>query len=584
MDLLPFEAFICVISQLPTKDKLNCIRVSKKWHQLIKSSVLYTELKITSQANLDEALSYFCRFAEAGKTVSKLEIQNGGGSNLHVEHIDMLPQLFPNLRHFVNGVFGIKLKERAISDLSPTTFSSWNRLKSLEDYVSEHTLANAILQFGKYEHLTQLSVRCLDLPQYQPDLEIVSPPSFKALMRFVKNAPVLESFSAHNGLIDLSDLETLHTNAPNLQEVDLKEFQFDNKSVELDIVQKPITPASHMRKFKLMQSFSNEMYIEDPSRKSSFLFLLRWFAYFASKYGSLEEFFIEPVGFYGGSCMPSIMVKPFRLLFTAMPHLKKFGINKYLLTSDMLQAMYDSGIRLSALDIWVWSDKDADRQFKAVQNSPEAPFIEELAIKNPEYNDDFYPPELLDNVIDLCKDLPRLKKLTINDKGDCGMFLFNALLKKVPTIETLVFQTMIFGFFRRQEGNPDADEMYMVRNTGHLKHLDVKIANVLSAYHSIKQINSIFKFALDSSPELETFKLGGSMDGVRKAEIRLDFTSNINLKSIDITFYKFAFCICNKAHPNIPPEETDNCVMHIKCHDKVKLNLVRDTKMDYDLL
>jgi hypothetical protein len=96
MEKLPAEVFINIISLLPQQTKLKCIRVCKKWNEIITTSNLYTALVFMNKSKFTKAPSLFNKKNEIGKPVH----------HLHIESLDMdsalvvsLPKLLPHINH-----------------------------------------------------------------------------------------------------------------------------------------------------------------------------------------------------------------------------------------------------------------------------------------------------------------------------------------------------------------------------------------------------------------------------------------------------------------------------------------------------
>jgi hypothetical protein len=95
MDRLPTEVFISIISHLPQRSKLNCIRVCKKWNEVITTYNLYNTLIFKQERKLTQALSLFKRKDYIGYHVRHLHIV---ALNVDPESILSLATLLPRIK------------------------------------------------------------------------------------------------------------------------------------------------------------------------------------------------------------------------------------------------------------------------------------------------------------------------------------------------------------------------------------------------------------------------------------------------------------------------------------------------------
>jgi hypothetical protein len=95
MNRIPAEVFISIMSYLPLSDKMECILVSRQWHEIIAASNLYEELSFREYETFSQALGLFCRKAAFGESVRKLSLYILG----FTEKADslLLPLLLPNI-------------------------------------------------------------------------------------------------------------------------------------------------------------------------------------------------------------------------------------------------------------------------------------------------------------------------------------------------------------------------------------------------------------------------------------------------------------------------------------------------------
>jgi hypothetical protein len=76
MDRIPSEIFIVITSFLPQNDKLTCIRVCRKWFELITESNLYPLPEFHKIGRFHEAISLMNSKKYIGKHVYKLAMKD----------------------------------------------------------------------------------------------------------------------------------------------------------------------------------------------------------------------------------------------------------------------------------------------------------------------------------------------------------------------------------------------------------------------------------------------------------------------------------------------------------------------------
>lgn len=95
MEKLSTEVLIPIFSQLDINNKLECILVCKKWHNIITRNTLYKQLKFKNIVTFNRAINLFNKKQEFGQLVEVLLIEK---FELDIFSILFMPTKFPNLK------------------------------------------------------------------------------------------------------------------------------------------------------------------------------------------------------------------------------------------------------------------------------------------------------------------------------------------------------------------------------------------------------------------------------------------------------------------------------------------------------
>lgn len=95
---LPKGLFVEVISSLETRDKLNCIYVSRHSHEVIRSTCLYANLVFRKRAmdRFKLAFTFLHKYNFMGKQVTQLDVYFENHPDMYT--MLFLPRLMPNLQ------------------------------------------------------------------------------------------------------------------------------------------------------------------------------------------------------------------------------------------------------------------------------------------------------------------------------------------------------------------------------------------------------------------------------------------------------------------------------------------------------
>jgi hypothetical protein len=105
MKSIPAEILIYIF-RLHQNDKLHCMQVCHEWGSIIKSTVLFETLSISSKEGLDSVISTVKQEPSLGTQVKRLLFQAKTGIDFD---ITILPKLFPNVQDcYITGVIRLK--------------------------------------------------------------------------------------------------------------------------------------------------------------------------------------------------------------------------------------------------------------------------------------------------------------------------------------------------------------------------------------------------------------------------------------------------------------------------------------------
>ncbi|KAI8879171.1 hypothetical protein K501DRAFT_276807 [Backusella circina FSU 941] len=351
MDRMPGEILLEIFLLLHQTDKVECMRVCKKWEYSIREFCLLHTLCISSQRQMKKLIQIFKNEPHKRELVDRVFV---------FSRRNVLPFVTPLLSYFPNPrevcLPTLALNEQ---DAKSETYQRWSsHVKHLTEYYSLK-MTTKILGYHVFSRLETLSVyndgRGYDrLPE---------------LVEVLSNAPVLKELRLNHFEFTIDSLEALHAAAPSLESI------YCNEATILIMEHEPKIPsAMNIQPASLMKSFTFSMRLMYNIEHAAY-----FFEYVGIKYPNLEELGLTNLYYY-----TSINQKQEIYSDALTPLCQKLGPQLKKLTTfvpgsiqDMFKWMDDSTCRVKELDIEMSSYTVDD--FK---NSKQPVYIEKLTLRD----------------------------------------------------------------------------------------------------------------------------------------------------------------------------------------------------------
>lgn len=349
---MPGEILLEIFLLLHQIDKVECMKVCKKWEYTVREFCLLHTLCLTSRRQMKKLTQIFKNEPHKCELVDRVFV---------FSHRDILPLVTPLLSYFPNPrEVCLPTLHIGKQDAKSETFQRWARhVKHLTEYYSLTMTAN-ILGCHVFSRLETLSV--LDDGRGYSRLP--------ELIQVLPNAPVLKELRLSRFQVSIESMEALNAAAPSLESL-----YCDNALILIEEHAPKIPSAMKIQPAPCMKSFSLSL--------QTIIFDNIYTAYFVEyvgmKYPNLEEIALTNLYRY-----MNVIQKKEIYSDALTPLCQKLGPQLKTLTSfitgtvqDMFEWMNDADCRVKELDIDVGSCTLDD--FKSAKQPT---YIEKLTIRD----------------------------------------------------------------------------------------------------------------------------------------------------------------------------------------------------------
>ncbi|KAI9475444.1 MAG: hypothetical protein EXX96DRAFT_573317 [Benjaminiella poitrasii] len=448
MERLPTEVFLQIITHLSLDDKLNCILVCSKWHNLITMANLYRSLDFCKQDKLHQAITFFHTQEDRRRqAVQDLTISDCCNS---VHRRASLPTTFPNLKtlKFIATEEPKSIPVDQDSQLKQNV-QMWQRLECVTERLRYYSITLCLLRSPQpVTHLRSIHIIYHSDQFYEESRHAENYYKFRSLLRYLKNAPHLSDLSVANTFVSLKDLECIHQSCPRLESLALNQvnMRFANRHIHLilgsfekvNLNGLPVWKAADSLR-RLTISTANSADDDDVGKDQ--MIQLHWLEYLGQKYPHLTHLSMLPL---------SVDPRPSNLLEeqlmtnfgTTWTQLKSFHSALYPLTAQLIQAMDTNQVQLNQLVLH--GDPDLiEKQLISLKSSKQKETITQLTLQYSKGHpaadtNGWYLKENCGWIESgLLSELSRLRQLTITTIDIeqpiiCYLDTLSAILKHVP--------------------------------------------------------------------------------------------------------------------------------------------------------
>jgi hypothetical protein len=214
MKSIPPEIAIRIFRLLHQRDKLQCMLVCSEWESIIRSTVLFETLRISSKEGLDSVLSTVQQESSYGMQVKRLIFQVHPDRDFDVA---ILPTLFPN-------VLDCYINPYIIISPHSHPFRSWhNRLTQFFEQGIDGI--EFLIKSNIWSNMTTLklsgNIRRLSAENY---------------IYVLKNTPGLKTLKLHCMKYSMDDFEFIHSQLSSLKSLSLKGLSYDGSNPPANII------------------------------------------------------------------------------------------------------------------------------------------------------------------------------------------------------------------------------------------------------------------------------------------------------------------------------------------------------------
>lgn len=547
MKELPTEVFIPVISLLNTSDKLECLLVCKRWHGFITENILYKELSFNNNtADFYNAIALFHDNRKLGMVVRKLAIDN---CELDVHTILSLPKYFPNLRDFQwtesDSLWEIAKKTaNTIFHYPPVQvyaryLGKWKSISNISTNIENTPFVTMLLASATFTDLTSISI---SFQRSQTNTRFQGPSItnirslVKQLIDNIGNAPTLETLHLYYLVIDLDDMEKLHTAIPNLEKLFMENCRIcEDEERVLEISRDKQLVLDH-EGFQFVNNTvrlkSLTIYFDDSFPVLNKVIPL-WLTYISCKYDNLNDVDIGMINGYDISIPNEEFKLPMLKIISKIKRISSYKARLYPFTQDLINIIDCNKGKLKEISIYSNEARDIQNQLKYVNKSRQAKTVEKVNIVVADV--ELEGGAIFNWIISgMSAHLLNLSSLHIEGcVRYTGLVLILRLLVKLEDLS-------LSGI----EINPSETIRSKMATKGRIKSL--KIVFYCDDDIGFESINTVIRLILQSCPLLENFTITGDFSYFDYGTLNLCFFYHDQLKSINVNiegveYYTFSW-------------------------------------------
>lgn len=513
MDTLSTEVLIRIFSRLSVNDKLESILACRKWHIIITENILFKCLTINKTRDFSKAIDLFNKNQRFGRQVENLTIRD---FKLDIFSILSLPGLFPNLKDFI-WIEYPRSDNRTTLQLPPPhvyqqEFSKWEKLVNVCLKVEQLPFASMLFESPRLTHLTSLFV---DFNSLYPNrifyesvlLEIR--PTIKSMIKNIKHAPSLKRFTLNCPVLDLDDMESLHSGAPKLEFIHARCTIIsggvnDNISINGDktkVLNADGLPIAQNRADNvkvILINFAVTSSIYAGSINSSKDALIKWLIYIGCKYNDAKIKVVGMTKFLVGVKQIPEFEQPMVTIISKMSEITSYHAFLYPITKPIMDAIDGHSGNLKQLFLYSDDLELIEPQLDHVYASRHSNVINQLHINvQGRYIEESQTSNII--FLGLSQHLQSLTYLSMTCIMD-----YCALTKMFQFLPSLLILTL------------NSIQIDVDSNIGMVPIIPSKIRNLnltLSCKRttSMLQLNKVMKFVLQSCSLLTHFTLYGNL-------------------------------------------------------------------------
>lgn len=560
MNRLPKETFSLITSNLDMHDKLTCIQVCKRWHDIIGNTNLYQKLDISGDMErLNQAFALFYENEQYGRQVTHLSLRH-----CYPDMFIMLtlPKLLPNVKHLKwDNWLSSKFKNgdappKQICDLA---FKNWNTLEesTIKMKTTDFPMILFLLGSSEFAFLTKLDIEISPAKRTFDEIYLKRRLG-RELIENLKNATALAFLRLGYAAIDFEDMELLHANVPHLQKLELSNtnlfVSYDNRNAILahngnmlldnegfGIVK---TANNTLESLSLgIQAYALPAWVTPEFQET----VRMWITYIGTKFTNIKHLAV-------GRSTNRYISMPLDIdLFEQslvnciqnMPSLSSIDVEVYPLTTKILKELDDNNTKLTTITLFI-DRYSYEKRLTNLESFQSKQCIEELnLIQTRSMNDSLgVDQETFGGLlVKVCKEMPSLEVLKIDSSFNVRPFtasLVTDILSSLDNLKTLYFSHLDFSVSL----NP---QIHFLNEHSHLKTLDISLG--LFAYlYFFDNANTFLDNVFRACPNLEEVTISGEIavsSITENAFLCLDFTPLKNLKQINIhifgvTYYRLS--------------------------------------------
>ncbi|KAI9337851.1 hypothetical protein BD770DRAFT_401011 [Pilaira anomala] len=549
METISEETFLIIISHLSFWDKTRCIRVSKRWRNLIRRSMLYA-LSIRDHFSLHGAID-----ENTGKQVRHLRLENCPFDTFTTLS---LPGIFLNLKT-LNWTSDVPSPKLTIprKPIYSQQFEKWNQLESIVSLTKEYNpVPILVLESSKFTRLTTLII---EPSNSEKPFDI---PYSKELLECLKNTPALTNLTLDNITASPFYMDELHRNLPKLGSLKLTGFCFANSGAYKPVSQPVVRLKYLVIKFKssphytLCREFQSEQ-------------IMSYLLYVDTKYSHLKTL---SIGFDDDATpMPFIRsVEGYVIkILSHLPYLKDYQLRVSTMTDMILLTMDENKIEISNIKIYL-EEYDVRRQFNFILDSEQKDYITNLEITDTVQSSRAVPNDIL--VFDFVRNLKCLRTLELGCQTKALSYSYELLINIVDELKTLKF--LAISVFDNILNPEIALDTYQIIETS-LNFVDLNFIGDASNKSRLKYLNNILQFVLLSSPHLRTFSLDGALYFEEFGTISLDVTQNKVLTELTVSLDNVSYYTFERSD--------QHCIRYRNIDEPMNLTETEEFKPTYSL-
>lgn len=548
MESLPKETFLLIQSYIDIQTKLECLVVSRKWYNWVKSNSLYNKLTFDNEKRLERAIRYLYH-QKCKRSVKDLEIRS---VYLPALLMTTLPDTFPNLKKLTFVPFDNADEDQfAPDDFNLLSFDlSIQKWKTLEKITETHYLpiTVSLLKSPVPTNLTSIDITYAWDSSYSEATESSYVENYfkvQSLIKYLYNAPLLACLDLTNIFITLKDMEDLHANTPNLKTLRLNKMLLclhtEIESVIDDIYINSIKnsvnaeqKAASIKDITLstMDNVANDDELNDAA-------IIKWLEYSGKKYPDLNSFcfhralddITSPTGF--------TLEEPLALACRNWNHLKSFDTNTCPLSIDILKEFDDYNVQLNHLGI-SGNRVTLEEQLVFVQISDQARHLNSLKIRYS--NDSFHhqngPNHKWISIMSAFRNLHTLNVSSRVEQSEYEIDMLPMVLREVPTLKYFTIGRML--------ANVKVENTPLLTQPTQLERLTITRCGITND-KELSNCNSIVNNVILFSPNLNTFVF--ETDGYyenrlihcakkkrKNMALELNFEHQEHLKKLEVNF------------------------------------------------